>query len=291
MAKLTLFNYDRPGKGIRKDAPQKKGLALYFDIFFRRFWKLITLNLLYVIASLPALIIAWYISFHFVAWSATLAEMNIEANVVPLVILSIIIGIILLLVCGTGPATAAMFYVLRKYVGDSHAWPASDFLEHFKVNFKQGLAAYFIAIATSMCLLFSFNFYNYTLTGISAAFFRATLLTAMLLFIFVQFYVYRLMACYKMKLRHIYKSALILAIAQFGLNIATVCVGGLIAFIGLFLIAGMSLGGYIFLGLFMFSLVYFTQIFMTDIAIRKALRDPSVVTDLPEEYVKDEMFE
>lgn len=46
-------NYNRPGPGIPKDAPQKKGTALFFEILGREFWSLLTLNLIYVLACLP----------------------------------------------------------------------------------------------------------------------------------------------------------------------------------------------------------------------------------------------
>ncbi len=51
----NLFNYEKPGKGIDKNAPKKTGIALFFDIFKEKFWSLIPLSLLYVLLSLPIL--------------------------------------------------------------------------------------------------------------------------------------------------------------------------------------------------------------------------------------------
>ncbi len=48
-----LFNYNKEGPGISKDQPQKKRFFLFFDIYFRRFWKLVTLNLLYLACCIP----------------------------------------------------------------------------------------------------------------------------------------------------------------------------------------------------------------------------------------------
>lgn len=48
-------NYDKPGAGVRKDAPQKKEFVLFFEIYVRKFWKLILANLLYILFSLPIL--------------------------------------------------------------------------------------------------------------------------------------------------------------------------------------------------------------------------------------------
>lgn len=42
-----LFNYAKEGPGIRKDAPKKKTFIVFFETFFRNFWKFIPVNLLY----------------------------------------------------------------------------------------------------------------------------------------------------------------------------------------------------------------------------------------------------
>ena len=48
-----LFNYEKEGPGIEKDAPKKKGFVVFFETFFRNFWKFITINLVYVLISVP----------------------------------------------------------------------------------------------------------------------------------------------------------------------------------------------------------------------------------------------
>lgn len=48
-----LFNYEKEGPGISKNAPKKKAFIVFFETFFRNFWKFITINLVYIIMSLP----------------------------------------------------------------------------------------------------------------------------------------------------------------------------------------------------------------------------------------------
>ena len=48
-----LFDYNKPGPGVSKNGPKKKGFVIFFEIFFRKFWKLILANLLFVVVSLP----------------------------------------------------------------------------------------------------------------------------------------------------------------------------------------------------------------------------------------------
>lgn len=50
-----LFNYEKEGPGISKNAPKKKTFIVFFETFFRNFWKFIPLNLVYALLSLPVL--------------------------------------------------------------------------------------------------------------------------------------------------------------------------------------------------------------------------------------------
>ncbi|MEG0570734.1 MAG: DUF624 domain-containing protein [Oscillospiraceae bacterium] len=53
MGFLGFGNYSKPGKGVNKDEPQKKRFFYFFELYFRKFWGLIKLNLLFVLTSLP----------------------------------------------------------------------------------------------------------------------------------------------------------------------------------------------------------------------------------------------
>ncbi|WP_077534589.1 YesL family protein [Massiliimalia massiliensis] len=48
-----LFDYTKPGKGVDKNGPQKKRFFHFFELYFRKFWKLITLNLIYILFCIP----------------------------------------------------------------------------------------------------------------------------------------------------------------------------------------------------------------------------------------------
>ena len=48
-----LFNYEKEGPGIDKNAPKKHGFIVFFETFFRNFWKFIPINLVYCIINLP----------------------------------------------------------------------------------------------------------------------------------------------------------------------------------------------------------------------------------------------
>ncbi len=50
-----LFNYEKEGPGIDKNAPKKHGFIVFFETFFRNFWKFITVNIVYCILCVPVI--------------------------------------------------------------------------------------------------------------------------------------------------------------------------------------------------------------------------------------------
>ena len=42
-----LFNYEKEGPGIDKNAPKKHGFIVFFETFFRNFWKFMPINLIF----------------------------------------------------------------------------------------------------------------------------------------------------------------------------------------------------------------------------------------------------
>ena len=48
-----LFNYSKPGPGVSKDQIEKKRFFVFFEIFFRKFWSLVSLNVVYLLCCIP----------------------------------------------------------------------------------------------------------------------------------------------------------------------------------------------------------------------------------------------
>lgn len=47
-----LFNYEKEGPGISKDAPKKKTIFIFIETFFRNFWKFIPISFVYSVISM-----------------------------------------------------------------------------------------------------------------------------------------------------------------------------------------------------------------------------------------------
>lgn len=52
-----FFNYEKPGKGVPENAPQRKGIFLCLELIFRKFGKLIILNAAFVVSCIPIITI------------------------------------------------------------------------------------------------------------------------------------------------------------------------------------------------------------------------------------------
>ncbi len=54
-----LFDYSKEGPGVSKNAPQKRAFVVFFEIYLRKFWKLICAGLLHLLVSLPLITRGW----------------------------------------------------------------------------------------------------------------------------------------------------------------------------------------------------------------------------------------
>lgn len=50
-----LFNYEKEGPGIAKDAPPKKSFIVFLEMFKRNFWKFIPVSIISVLISIPVI--------------------------------------------------------------------------------------------------------------------------------------------------------------------------------------------------------------------------------------------
>ena len=56
-----LFDYNKEGPGVYLNEPPKGPFKTFFAILGRKFWKIITVNMMYVVLSAPVLVVAWIV--------------------------------------------------------------------------------------------------------------------------------------------------------------------------------------------------------------------------------------
>jgi len=276
---MALFrSYTKPGKGLSKEDVEKTGIALYFDIFARRFGKLISVNLMYLLFSIPAIIISFFIANYLMD---VVIAYRYETTEVPKDIYATMLALVvpftatILQATGSGPATIAINSITGKYVKDTHCWVWSDFIDSFKRNFLQGMAIYIINTLVFFACAFSFLFYNY-MGGAMSGVLRTLIMIVSIVFFIMQFYTYRIAAEFELKTKHIYKNAFLLTIVGLKWNLFSAIV--IIALMCLFytLMVEISAVGIGFLLLIYFVLLTFTQNFITNNVVKKYLLEPSL---------------
>ena len=50
-----FLDFTKEGPGIRKDGPKKKPFFVFWETYFRNFWRFFSVNLIYCATSLPVL--------------------------------------------------------------------------------------------------------------------------------------------------------------------------------------------------------------------------------------------
>ena len=276
MAKL--FDVTKEGKGVsREQVNKRKGFMLFLDIYFRRFWKLVLLNLIYMIVSIPAI----FISYKFVQYAlvfymqlAGISPENTEAVTAAIRLTPMLMAIIIQF-CGAGPATAGFNLVLRKYINDKHAWVWADFVRGMKENWKQALGIYLINTAYTVFATGSFLFYKYLMPDMQVL--SVVIFTGSLAFLMMQMYTYQLMVGFKLTLKEIYKNSAILTIAKLPTNMGVAFISLILLYFMCTLAMGvppaMLMFTFIIIMLVFFSVVTLAQMFMTRRIIQKYLID------------------
>lgn len=128
-------DYESAGVGIPKNAPKKKGVFRFFELLFRKFWKLIQVNMLYSVFFIPILLAGY----------AFLRVSNSKIAAIIIIICLCAFAAVF------GPATAGMMKILRNYTLERHSFILTDFKEAFSKNYKKsfvlGLLDLIIAVS------------------------------------------------------------------------------------------------------------------------------------------------
>ncbi len=116
-------NFNRPGPGVPKDAPKKKGIARFFEIFTRDFSTLWKASMMLFLCSIPMLMSVLFLIVY--------------RNY----LLMLLIGIVLVALSGllTGPALCACHSVILKTVRDQPGFFWHDFKKGWKSCWRQSL--------------------------------------------------------------------------------------------------------------------------------------------------------
>lgn len=210
MAGFGFTNFSKPGPGVSKDAPEKRRFIVFFEIYIRKFWKLIEANLLFVAVCIP-----FFIPLFLILMS------NIPINYFYLV------GLIPL--AGIGPATAGFIYILRNFSREQHAFIWMDFRDTFKSNWKQSGIITLINLVVGILIYLAVTTYSHHLSGSRILIIPFSLsITAGVIFLFMQYYIFIMLVTFDLSIATLYKNAAIFALLGIGRNILTTLICGIL---------------------------------------------------------------
>lgn len=211
---LFSINYNKPGPGVSKDAPVKKPFFRFWEVYFRKFFDLIKLNMLFAIPTAVTIVLVFAFGFFISGINQSLSFLGY----LPFVLLS--------------PFVAGLTFVCRNYAREEHAFILSDFWDAVKNNWKQFLINGLICYVFYMLMSVAISFYSTQVQQNSLLYVSLVVcLVLAFLFICAQFYIPVMIITFDLSLSKIYKNALIFAIIGLWRNLM------LIAIIGVFILA------------------------------------------------------
>ena len=210
---MGLFsrNYSKPGKGVSKNAPQKAAIFTLFEVYFRKFWNLILLNLIYFLCSAIPIIFIAGVQVPFILGHVSAANLPLEL----LPYLFIITCVFIVLGVGAfGPAQAGFIYVVRNYSEEKHAFVWKDFFDCAKANFKQGLLVSIIDFIISFLLCFNIFSIRAMDVGTYTNIVSAVNYAVFAIFLMMHMYLYQIMITFKLSIWQIYKMSFLMVVSN-----------------------------------------------------------------------------
>lgn len=302
---IFMKNYNKPGKGVDPLAPKSEGSTLFFEIFFRKFWKFIQINLLYCVALIPTFLIMLFLSgaisnavlTTFDTQVAAMAGLsapdfnNSDFNMIYILIdvcLRAIVTVLFTVFWGMGPATAGVHYIFRNYSREENAFILSDFWDAVKDNFKQSIVVFIVDVIMMFAFFYAITFYKSQNNIFKYAVYLVYCL--FLFYTFVHLFLYPLMVRYRMPIGKLYKNAALFSLASLPYSVLVTVLLLLltagVVYLGVFVLPSSMFFGFItvfllFALLLLYSLCGFIVSFNAECQIAKHIDENAAVEEKP----------
>lgn len=261
---------NRDGPGVEKGEDTTPNLRYFFKLWGRKFWRLISLNLMMLVQVLPLVICAYlhitapknptqYFPLYapmlgaqtalptsagatlFSASSGLLREITTFNSPVYW-----IIGILLVLhVVTYGWQKAGTTYILRNMVRGDGVFLFSDYFYAIRRNWKQALGMGVLDSAVIFVLFFDFNYFYGVAPSAGTNFMYVMIVALVLIYAIMRFYMYLMMVTFDMKLSKILKNALIFTALGIKRNLmAFLGIAALTALSAAVVVLGIQIGFY-----------------------------------------------
>lgn len=214
MGLFNFFNgYNKPGPGVEKDEPPKAAPIRFFEIYFRKFGKLVQANLIFVLPTLAVALLMGilYLSVPHLLLTLPGREEALDITTNYLVPLPLILLF---------PFIAGLTFITRNFSREEHAFIWSDFWDTVKANWKYFLLNGVLVYVVYFSMSFSMQYY-YSRAAESSIFYVPFWFCVVLslIFLIAQYYIPVMFITFDLKFGQVYKNALIFVLAGFGRNL------------------------------------------------------------------------
>ncbi len=235
--KLALLDPLRDGPGVKKGEDTTPNLKFFFKQWKRKFWKLISINLIMLIQILPFVLIfllqmagpkepsmdhplyAPLMGAHFInpsAEGATLlsgvANLNLTLPTANTPVNYIFFGLLLFHVITYGWQKVGSTYLMRNLVRGDGVFILSDFFYAIKRNWKQGFVLGFLDCIFCGVLYLDFQYFYAMPQTAFHNFMYFAIIALIIIYAAMRFYTYLMLVTFNIKLSKIFKNALIFTV-------------------------------------------------------------------------------
>lgn len=298
---MGLFNrYLDPGKGVRKeDVAKGFGFRRFFSVFTDKFWKLVSLNLLFFLINLPLLGIFAYLAgvggkpfpaptnvlyapLHGVmlhgenpALQALLGVVGVQVeHTTPTLVTNLLLCVGLLSLFTFGISSAAMTYIQRNFVKGTPVDLAEDFFYCIKKNWKQAVVLGLVDLVVLFMIFFDMISYLYASQSFGFLLLRYATLFISILYLLMRPFMYLLCVTFDLKLSKIIKNSCILVAAGIGRGLLCGVLALAVLILNVLVFNFLPSLGVAMLFIFTVSVAWFFQVYGAWPVVKKHMIDP-----------------
>lgn len=316
MKKLRLLDPMRDGRGVEKGEDTTPNIKFYFKQLGRKFWKLISINLLMLVQILPLLLCA----IAYIAgprepvqsnpvYSTLIGAQFVSPTSAGATLLSALSGLnyalptknspvywiwavlILFHVVTYGWQKVGSTYLMRNLVRGEGVFIISDFFYAIKRNLKQGFILGFLDCIFCGVLIFNILSLNsMPLTTMNNIMYWATIAIA-IIYVLMRFYTYLMLVTFNIKITKIFKNALIFTTLGIKRNLLAslwiLVMGAVVVILNVVLFQYKIAVGIIIPFLFFLAFSAFTYTYAAYPVIEKYMIKPAPATEATAEDAED----
>ena len=266
------------------NAPVKKGFFRFFELYFRKFWRFLTLNIWYFLITLPMVLYVFYTLNGYFAdrleelgeGVMLLAGVGFIASVFSFIPRVLNIPLLVISLLAYGPITMGFTYIFRNFAREEHAW-MSDFWSRAWSNVRQGLF-FGIADIIVVCLCVSGMFGGFAEAGKNVSYALSVIRSvvcgiALVIWFFMRHYTYLMAVTVNLSVFHILKNAWLFVFLGFGRNVLSMAVTLACALVTFLLAPLLTI---VILPLFFWSFSWFCTVFTCYPIVKKYIVVPAL---------------